>query len=247
MRIKKAVRRPIYTLRFFLNKVGIRNRKVFVIGFNKSASSSLHFLFESLGRPSYHGVAWRNLDDLKLLQKYDCFSDDIPRDLSELDRLFPSSKFILNVRDLRSWIYSRLAHIERNKKSNSKYKTHPTWDTTEEAIKVWIKTRNEYHLSVLSYFAGRPADILVVNFIRDELAAVKVCRFLGYKGERERPRKNVNPRKDTPKEHKEMLQHCIAELGISENDLNYDIYCPSIESEATQSRFPADSSMLKNV
>ncbi len=244
MQIKQVIKKPTYSLRVFLNKVGIRNKKVFVVGFNKSASTSLHALFESLGYPSFHGVEWRTHDDLMLLRKYDCFSDSEPRDLSELDRLFPGSKFILNLRDLRSWIYSRLAHIERGKKADINYKTHPRWDTTEEAIKEWIKRRNAHHLFVLSYFSDRPSDLLVVNFIRDELAAEKVCRFLGHKRECQRPMENVNPSKEHPKKHTEMLQKCIAELGISERELDYDIYCPSIESKETKSRFPADSSML---
>ena len=66
----------------------------------------------------------------------------------------------------------------------------------EETIKDWIKQRNVYHIFVLSFFADRPADILVVNFIRDKLAATKVCNFLGYPGECDRPEKNINPNKD---------------------------------------------------
>lgn len=247
MKIHQVVKKATISLRLFLNKAGIRKKKVFVVGFNKSASTSFHALFEALGRPSYHGVEWRKHDDLMLLRKYDCFSDGIPRDLAELDRLFPGSKFILNVRDLESWIYSRLAHIERKKKSIQNCKTGPGWDTTEEAIKGWIKERNAYHLFVLSYFSDRPTDLLVVNFIRDESAATKVCRFLGYTGDYQRPKRNVNPRKERSQKHTEMLRHCIVELGISEHDLYYDIYSPSIESKKLQSRFHPDSRMLKNV
>ena len=241
--------RVTIVLRRLLNHARIRKKKIFVIGFNKSASKSLHTLFTSLGHPSFHGPKWRRHDDLLLLRKYDCFSDGIPRDLTELDRLFPSSKFILNVRDLKSWILSRLAHIERDKKSNPNYITGPAWDNTEKSIKSWIKQRNKYHLFVLSFFSDRPADLLVVNFIRDEFAATKVCNFLGYKRECQRPKENVNPSKQHPRDHVAMLKRCIAELGISERELYYDIYCPSIESEETQamSLLPPDSSMLRNL
>ena len=237
----------ILVLRRVLNQVGLRNKKVFVIGFNKCASSSLHTLFKSLGLPSFHGPKWRMHDDLSFLQKYDCFSDGIPRDLAELDRLFPGSKYILNVRDLKSWVFSRLSHIERAKKSNPDYNTGPKWDNTEEAIKYWIKQRNEYHLFVLSYFSDRPADLLVVNFIRDESAATRVCNFLDYKRECQRPMKNVNPGKRYSQEHDAMLKRCIEELGISERELDYDIYCPGIETDETRALFPADSSMLSNM
>jgi len=223
------------------------SRLKWIAGFNKSASTSIHYLFESLGLPSYHGVKWRRHDDLKFLRRYDCFSDDIPRDFTELDRLFPGSKFILNVRNLESWIYSRLSHIERERKKTRNFQTVPAWDTTEEAIKDWIRKRNDHHLFVLSHFSDRAADFLVVNFIRDASAATKVCNFLGFDGEYQRPKKNVDPSKYRPQKHTEMLRHCIAELGIPECELDYDIYCPSLESKETGFRFPPDSSMLMNV
>jgi len=229
-------------LRRLLNLCG-REKKVFVIGFNKSASSSLHALFRSIARPSYHSTKWNDCDDLKLLKSYDCFSDGIPLDLAKLGRLFPSSKHILNVRDLDSWIYSRLAHIEREKEANT-YNGGRGWDNTEYAIKAWIKLRNAHHLFVLSYFSQRPSDILVINFIRYESAATDVCRFLGYRGQYKRPKKNVNPDKKRPLKHREMFKRCIAELRIPENELKYDIYCPSLESKKIRATFPADSSLL---
>lgn len=247
MVFERAVDKAAVVSRRYLSKIGIRRKKVFAIGCNKSASTSLHTLFESLGLRSYHGPEWRQLDNLDLLLRYDCFSDGNPRDLGELDRLFPGSKYILNLRDLEGWLYSRLAHIERRKKSIQNYRTKPEWDTTEEAIKLWIKQRNQYHLSVLAFFADKPDDLLIVNFIRDELAAVKVCRFLGYNQEFQKPNENVNPNKKRLEKHTAMLRHCIAELGISERELHYDIYCPSIEKEETQFRFPPDSSMFKSV
>lgn len=249
-RIDKWLKKAMIVLRRFFNRMQIRKeKKVFVIGFNKSASSSLHVLFESLGRPSYHGVKWRNHDDLKFLREYDCFSDGRPRDLSELDRLFPGSKFILNVRDLQGWVYSRLSHIERGKEQGKAakrvYKPSTKWDTTEDAISSWIRERNNYHLFVLSYFSDRPDDLLIVNFVRDEFAATKVCEFLGYRGEYQRPQKNVNPSKERSPKHVEMLNTCLVALGIPDQELSYDIYCPSLEDKATQAQFPPDSNMLK--
>ena len=231
-------------LRRVLNQMKVRKqKKVFAIGFNKSASTSLHYLFESLGRPSYHGVKWREHDDLDFLRTYDCFSDGIPRDLPELDGMFPGSKFILNIRDLRDWVHSRLAHIEREKKDGT-FQGGPAWDNTEEAITHWIKQRNEYHLFVLSYFSKRKNDLLVVNFIRDELAADKVSAFLGYKGKINKPKQNVNPSKELPQRHTDMLMRCAKSLEISECELGYDTYCPSLENKETQDQFPHDSDLL---
>jgi hypothetical protein len=220
------------------------NQKVFVIGFNKTASTSLHYLFMSLKLKSYHGPKWRKHNDIELLQKYDCFSDGTPRDLAELDRSFPGSRYILNVRDLEGWIYSRLAHIERRKEKGIPTRS-PTWDNTEYAIKHWIQTRNNYHLFVLSYFSNRPEDILVVNFIRDDAASKKVCQFLGYEGNHQREKRNVNPTKERPQKHVDMFNRCIAELELPKQELSFDIYCPSlVRSEELLQHLP-DSAMRK--
>lgn len=135
-----------------LTKATMRKAKVFAIGFNKSGTTSLDSLFKTLGLSSYHGVEWRRCDDVELLNSYDCFSDGIPQDLAKLDVLFPGSRYILQVRGLEGWLHSRLEHIDRAK-SNNTYKENSHWDTTEYAIKYWIKQRNEHHLFVLSYFA----------------------------------------------------------------------------------------------
>ena len=235
----------VLTARRLLNQIGLRKKKVFAIGFNKSGTTSLHALFRSLGLLSYHGVKWRDCDDLKLLKSYDCFSDDIPKDLAKLDNLFPGSKFILQVRNLDSWVYSRLAHIEREKEENS-FIGGPEWDITEFAIKAWIMKRNSHHLFVLSYFSQRPNDFLVVNFIRDESAATKVSNFLGYEGKYERPKRNINPRNERPLKHSELLSKVITELGIPESELSCDILCKSLISSETQIRFPQDTSTLES-
>lgn len=229
--------------RLLLNKNSRRREKVFAIGFNKTGTTSLHSLFESIGLSSFHGVKWRACDDLMLLRSYDCFSDGIPKDLAFLDRTFPNSKFILQVRDLDTWIYSRLAHIEREKERN-RHKGGPLWDNTEHSIKHWIKQRNEHHLAVLSFFSDRPSDLLIVNFIRDELAAERICSFLGYEGRYGKPRTNINPKKEFSSESKKMFRKCIVELGVDDSELSHDILCRSLIGEELRDLFPVDTDML---
>lgn len=226
-----------------LNRAGLRTNKVFAIGFNKTGTTSMHALFESLGRPSYHGVRWRECDNPWLLRQYDCFSDGIPKDFTKLDRMYPHSKFILHVRELDSWIYSRLAHIERQKEQNN-HCASLLWDNTEYSVKHWIKERNTHHLAVLSYFAERPSDLLVINYIRDASSATRICNFLGNKGNYDRPRENTNPENAHPSSHIEMLHKCIVDLGIQQHELGYDILCPSLIEKEIISRFPADTSQI---
>ncbi len=242
MKMQQIKQKAMIMLGYLLDIVGTKKEKIFAVGFNKSGTSSLHVLFESLGLQSHHGVKWRWCDDIRLLRSYDCFSDGIPKDLPLLDQLFSGSKFILQVRELDSWVYSRLSHIEREKKNNT-YQGDLTWDNTEYAIKYWIKQRNAHHLFVLSYFSSRPSDLLVVNIIRDKSAATKVCNFLGYEGEFSTPLENVNPAKEIPAKHVEMLRQCLVELAISEGELGYDMFCPSLPHGG----FPIDSNRLKDV
>jgi hypothetical protein len=225
-----------------LNRTGLRKKeKVFAIGFNKSGTTSLHTLFKSLGLSSYHGVEWRPCDDLDLLRKYDCFSDGIPANVPRLDDWFPGAKYILQVRELGPWVLSRLAHIERSK-ARGTHRAKPTWDTTEEAVCSWIRERNEHHLHVLSYFAERPSDLLVVNYIRDDAAATKICAFLGYGGTHTRPRKNVKPGKEHDRRHLDLLRRCATTLGVGEEELGWDILVGSMI--ASPNAFPVDTSLL---
>jgi len=227
--------------RLLLNSLRLRKgRKVFAVGFNKCATTSLHGLFTSLGLPSYHGTRWRSCDNMWLFRTFDCFSDGIPQDLAKLDRLFPGSKFVLQVRDLESWVYSRLAHIDRSKRKGI-YNGDLDWDTTERAVKSWILQRNQHHLFVQEYFADRPDDLLVVNFIRDPSAATRVANYLGFRGSFDRPADNVNPEKEIPASHSEMLSRCVDELCIPVQELKYDIFCPSLLEPSSRSKFPADT------
>lgn len=228
--------------RMALNALGIRkNRKVFAVGFAKAATTSLHALFVSLGLPSYHGLRWRDCDNPWLWRIFDCFSDGIPTDMQKLDARFPGSKFILQVRDLDNWVYSRLGHIERHKRKIANYRVGPDWDTTEAAVEHWITHRNRHHLFVLEYFAKRPNDLLVVNFIRDAAAGTRVANFLGYPGNFDRPIENVNPHKRTPAAHVDLLDKCAARLRIPSWELKYDIFCPSVLQAGERPRFPADT------
>ena len=230
-------------IRTLSNVTGIRKDKVFAIGFNKCGTSSLHALFEHLGRPSYHGVDWRTLENTTLLRRFDCFSDGIPTSLDRIDQLYPKTKYILQVRDLRSWIYSRLAHIDRAK-SNGNYNGGESWDSTEYAVTEWIKQRNVYHLRALNHFKNRPGDLLIVNFVRDVNAANKICRFLGYIEGLDKPKENVNPKKIYPEEHTRLFQTSLNQLAIDLSEAEKDILVPSLLKADQAKIYPTDTSEL---
>lgn len=225
--------------------MGMATGKIFAIGFNKSGSVSMHQLFRALGYRSYHGEKWLACADMDFFNAYDCFSDDIPRDLPRLDREFPGSRYILQVRDLRGWLLSRLAHIERAK-LRGEYRGGRGWDCTEYAVKAWVRQRNEWHMYVLKYFEQRRRDLLVVNYVRDERAATKIAAFLSRKGAFPRRKVNANPSKGRSPQHIELVERCAAGLGLAAEELNFDLLCPSQLDARTSGAFPADSSLLES-
>jgi hypothetical protein len=221
------------------------NSKVFCIGFNKTGTSSLHALFERAGFRSYHGRAWRRME-ADLLGRYDCFSDGIPDDFTELDRRYPRSRFILNVRDLDAWLGSRLDHVRREKAAGTWEERAGNWDDTNSAVRNWIARRNAHHRRVLDYFRGQPEKLLIVNYPRDLHAAEKIYAFLGLRSPPpERPRENVNIDGDSLARNRDRIDRLLEELGIPASERQCDILCPSLLAEHREDLYPADTSLLE--
>ena len=109
--------------------------KIFQIGFNKCGTTSFFHLFENFTNPCLKPIHWddgrlafkiynNNKENIKLLDGYEdyiFFSDmecvidnniyEAFRLYKELDKQYPNSKFILNVRNQENWVKSRLKHM----------------------------------------------------------------------------------------------------------------------------------------
>ncbi|NOR64052.1 MAG: hypothetical protein GQ535_16400 [Rhodobacteraceae bacterium] len=219
------------------------HRKVFAIGFNKTATSSIHEVFQKLGMLSAHNTHWRDTKRTFVFLKYQCFTDGPPDDFTALDRRFKNSKFILNIRDLDEWIDSRLEHIRLSKEKKST-QIHSKWDRTDFAVKHWIEERNHYHQQVLDYFRDRPDDLLVLNYIREADPGQKIADFLGktkivskvYKRSTQQTRERGTLR------NKDRIHRCLTELAVPKSAWQSDIHCPT-ESNST-AYWPYDSAAL---
>ncbi|OZC01627.1 hypothetical protein [Rubricoccus marinus] len=228
-----------------LNRLGLRQRpKVFAVGFNKTGTTSLHVLFKSLGLPASHGPLWRT-GDRATLRAHDAFSDGIPGDIAALDAAHPGAAFILQVRDLQSWVISRLGHIARKKAAGNLPGGGPKWDVTEFAVRAWIEDRNAYHLAVLEHFRQRPDDLLVINYIREPDAAARVAGFLGFDASAQKPRFNAAPKRQPPEHFAALLDRALAGLGIPDAEADYDLYCPSLLASGETPPWPPDTSMME--
>lgn len=225
---------------------GRNARKVFAIGENKSGTTSLHRIFQDLGYHSYHGTKWRNTSRTTMYRMYDSFCDGIPDDFRKLDDMFPNAKFILQVRDLDTWLDSRLEHIRRLPQGKQR---HALWTIEERSVRAWIIQRNAYHIDVLNHYRDRPDDLLLINYIRDPNAGAKIATFLGQPDLQDKPHANKNPGASKGLKHAEMIAAAFKTLGIPEEEWGNDIHCPTLptlEGRTTGENVPADTSLISD-
>jgi hypothetical protein len=135
--------------------------KIFVIGFNKTATTTFHHLFMKVGLSSYHSTDWENK-----IETVQCLSDgdnhikeNHPISFKNLEKQYPKSLFILNTRELESWLLSRAKHGMWVMRKNSIFE----WPPTNQEYKSWISKRIYHHNNVLNHFQDKTEKLLVVN------------------------------------------------------------------------------------
>lgn len=170
--------------------------KIFIIGFNKTGTKTLHSFFKAnkLKSIHWHGgkIARRMVDNAmagkRLLRGYDrkyrVFSDMIwltERVCVEgnaffriLDRDYPGSAFIYNTRDEDAWLKSRQQHAQGSLLETYKKVLNTT--SSEEVVVHWRETRQRFEGELFGYFKGRN-DLLVFDIERD--SPEELNRFLG--------------------------------------------------------------------
>jgi hypothetical protein len=128
--------------------------KIFVIGFNKTATSTFHTLFEMNGLTSQHdGSRWE-------VEDYQCFSDNGDKmDWKTYAGDWPNSLFILNLRPLAPWIRSRAKHCYPEKLGWG-------YPPRRGIFRRWINDRNHHHLEVLRHFEDSPERLILVDITK---------------------------------------------------------------------------------
>jgi hypothetical protein len=183
--------------------------KLFFIGFNKCGTRSLHRYFSDCGLDSYHGGVYadshqaiflnivRGEPALKGFDGHEVYLDvaAIQSQFRQLDRDYPGSRFVLNVRDINRWILSRLNHIDGRYVDymNLCHGVELSW---VEWADRWRREFETHERAVLEHFKDRPTDFLRFDIERDELA--KLTAFVGAAGleaPRALPRVNATERK----------------------------------------------------
>jgi len=166
--------------------------RVFGIGLQKTATTSLHEAFKLLGFDSLHWgtgeapMIWYEMNALgrsATLEQWYALSDNpIPLLYKQLDKAYPGSKFILTVRDEVDWLVS-VKKLWDHKHNPTRYlwDVYPISNQLHTALYgrkdfdalVFLDRYRRHNLEVLEYFKDRPDDLLVTG-----AGWPALCKFL---------------------------------------------------------------------
>ena len=159
--------------------------KIFIIGFNRTGTRTLHNYFNKNGVLSLHWgygrlakrIKYNYENDKPLLEgygKYKVYSDMEDHFnfnyahityFKELDKQYPNSKFILNVRNVDTWIRSRNHHMDGKYREYFCYKLNIN---TEELNNIWRKQYYEHYNNVIKYFKDTD-KLLIFDIEKDKV------------------------------------------------------------------------------
>lgn len=169
---------------------GIFIMKVFGIGWAKTGTTTLGSCLEILGY-RHQGQDLDLVYDLKhgdlerifsVVDRFDVF-EDWPWILlyKELDQRYPDSKFILTVRDTDRWWRSYQNHITTRGARPDIGEIRRIiygFDGGPQHRQTYVERYERHNVEVLSYFGGRPNDLLVLDW-ENGAGWPALCRFLG--------------------------------------------------------------------
>lgn len=160
--------------------------KIFIIGFNKCGTQSLHDYFESNGYPCRHwdrgqlaNTVFRNAEKgIPVMTGYEnikVFSDmeeflrqkfAYMKYFREMERDYPKAKFIYNNREVEGWIRSRNNHQDN-------YYINKTCEmlnmTKEEVNDKWRREHKEHYENVVKYFEDKPGKLVIFDIEHDTI------------------------------------------------------------------------------
>lgn len=178
---------------------------IFNLGNGKTGTCSLNAALIKLGYNSIHDwniqikvekAIKENKDWLYYIKEYNAFSEawtHLQNNFEAYDKRYPNSKFILTIREINSWIKSRIQHHRRAISSRQKdwqnYLSYKGKEWNEEYIREQFIA---YNKKVQDYFKH---NLLVINICEGE-GWETLCNFLDKPiPSVPFPKENVNPRR----------------------------------------------------
>jgi hypothetical protein len=189
----------------------MKYNRIFNIGLPKTGTSSLHSAFQLLNIPSLHNPldfraqAYHGIYDFKTTKPWKAITNFGENFFAQLDNAYPSSKFILTLRDPESWLSSIERQISRTpgwepleveKKYISKITKEPIFkksgwefEISNAIVRIeifgtcvynkdrFIYTYERHKNEVINYFKGRENDLLVMDIDKGD-GWDDLCPFL---------------------------------------------------------------------
>jgi sulfotransferase family protein len=155
--------------------------KIFCIGLSRSGAMTLNEALNILGYRSLFVMTYEHLEEN--LSKYDAFTHTpLAAIYRELDRRFPNSKFILNIRERENWLRS----LERQWQaadstgiSEAGLEIRQRVYGTDQFNRETFARVYDQHLDGVSrYFKGRDQSLLRLDICAGEGFEI-LCPFLG--------------------------------------------------------------------
>lgn len=148
--------------------------KVFVVNYNKHATTAIHHMFKVNDFKCYHGNNWwrhRGRDRAeKLVERFDVLSDgsprhDMPDGLDWLISRYPDARFILPKRSIYTWCTSRFLHGYRMKRRrNSTIDAWMwAWPASPDLTEKWTNHLIRHVSNVLAAFESCGDRLWVVD------------------------------------------------------------------------------------
>lgn len=152
--------------------------KIFVIGFNKTGTCSIHYLFKQVNINSIH----TDKPIFDFIDKYDAFSDGDHYNFEKYYEKYPDSLFILNTRPIYNWLVSRYKHAYSIYVKETLKKTGKCWcwPISDNKTNGWIRDRENHYKKVFSFFANKPKQLLIINIEKEGFENV-ILEFIGKK------------------------------------------------------------------
>lgn len=147
--------------------------KYFCIGLHKTGTTSLHQMALDSGLKSTHSTDW--YENQEKIEQFTFFCDGCSHyhHINEIDYIslykkFPNSIFIINIRNIRSWIISKLKHAGWHDKTKivpcQEIIFHDGWKhKSKKNILLFIEHYYERYIGILEFFLNRQDRAVVVD------------------------------------------------------------------------------------
>jgi len=193
--------------------------KIFVIGFNKTGTSSLHELFKRSNINSVHTTK----PIIEIIDKYDAFTDGDHINFEDYYNKYPDSLFILNTRPISNWLISRYKHALR-----TNFQESWCWPVSQEKTNQWITKRELRYQKILHFFSNKIHQLLIVN-IEKQGWENKVLNYIKKKPITFQVHKNIRNSTVIPSDKMKLITENVSNCLIKRGYTGDELLCKNLD------------------